>query len=185
MAIVYRALGWAVVEPAPQTLRRNGDCGTPQALAESEGPHDSLGHWSWVQGVGQKVARLTSHPLSLFCPQGFTCKSRVNREYLSDRGGQAAFPPSRTLVTRVTLSSLPLHLPASPERDPPDVPVQHLVHKGKAPSSPSAAPCQTEARVLISLEGATCLSKVATPAILRNPHFPSSTSAFLSKNDTV
>lgn len=104
------------------------------------------GHWGWVQGVGQKVARLTSHPLSLFCPQGFTCKSRVNREYISGRGGQAAFPhaPWSPGSPCPPSHSTGLPLPASQERDPPDVPVQHLVHKGKAPSSRPAVPCQIE-----------------------------------------
>lgn len=27
------------------------------------------------------MAELTSHPISLFCPQGFTCRSRMTREY--------------------------------------------------------------------------------------------------------
>lgn len=34
-------------------------------------------------GGGLEVAEPTPHSFSLFCPQGFTCKSRVNREYIS------------------------------------------------------------------------------------------------------
>lgn len=61
----------------PQIPRRAQDCGTPTPTGE-RGTHPG-----WVQEVGREAAELTSHHLSLFCLQGFACKSHVNREYIS------------------------------------------------------------------------------------------------------
>lgn len=62
---------------APRYQGGAQDCGTPTPTGE-RGTHPG-----WVQEVGREAAELTSHHLSLFCLQGFACKSHVNREYIS------------------------------------------------------------------------------------------------------
>lgn len=69
----------------------------------------TLAHPGWVQELGQEVAELTSHHLSLFGLQGFTCRNHMNREYIL---------PSHqaTQSTRVPFSSLGLGLSLSTAR---------------------------------------------------------------------
>ena len=143
-----------------------GDCGTPRPLQRVRGRVTLLALRGWVQGAGQQVAGLTCHPLS-FCPQGFACKNRVNREYISGRGGLAAFPalihpghqgplsPPRGQSREAFLlcTGLPC-LPPRTER-PPDVPAHHLAHMGKAPSSQQRCACRHKSPLPTSLDEAT------------------------------
>ena len=93
------------------------------------------------------MAKLTSHPLSLFCPQGFTCKSRINREYISGRGGlaallvlgQPALPGARSAWQPVSLlcrkSCHHCHRPSPSRAPPPSLPTAWC-RRARAPSSP-------------------------------------------------
>ena len=71
----------------------------------------------------------------MFCPQGFACKSRVNREYISG-GGRAALPVPADTPSRLTgQSALPsLPPPGAGGHSPPPHPTAGLLDMGVAVS---------------------------------------------------
>ena len=75
---------------------------------------------------------LPTSPLSMFCPQGFACKSLVSRgEYISG-GGRAALPASADTLSRLTgQSALPsLPPPGAGGHSPPPHPAAGLLDAG-------------------------------------------------------
>lgn len=107
-----------------------------------------LAHPGWVYELGQEVAELTSHRHLLFGPQGFACRSRVNREYI---------PPSHQATT-ATLSSLGSGLPTAGVF----VPAHGLVLE----SNGGLAGRSGHALISVLLDSVTWLSAVATPGHL-------------------